>query len=345
MFNLNRELVLVADDEPVDRRALASRDIGVGTEVLRDEVVTALKPEHRASRCSECLCGPILQRGGCCDANFCSDECAARHVCFGEDLVGCSETVLATAKLLATGVDVSHLKGHDNDRAQAIAKGLAATFSGVDETIARQLVCILATNAHGIVDSSETEDIHLGLALSVPGSVFNHACDPTTAVSFDLHQGTPPALVVRAIKPIARGSELTLSYLPCDGSTSSERQRYLQDAYHFTCTCDCCRPGVLQAALDTKLTNGKDLIVRSSSSSPPDDILPLARDLWTLVHDDLRLRSLAIPSVHFARILTIAAGITDRPEERTAWSTLAGDILRTTLGPDALLTRKALFLS
>ena len=58
------------------------------------------------------------------------------------------------------------------------------------------------------------------------------------------------AAEVRALRPIARGEEVTMCYIPeLEGYAS--RQGRLRDAYGFTCTCElCARPAPARALSD-----------------------------------------------------------------------------------------------
>ncbi|KAI0253604.1 hypothetical protein BJV78DRAFT_1098144, partial [Lactifluus subvellereus] len=47
------------------------------------------------------------------------------------------------------------------------------------------------------------------------------------------------AAEVRALRPIARGEEVTMCYIP-ELEGYSSRQARLRDAYGFTCTCELC---------------------------------------------------------------------------------------------------------
>jgi len=72
----------------------------------------------------------------------------------------------------------------------------------------------------------------------------NHSCQPNTEFL------TRPELKVQdlvAVKPIAKGAEITLSYLPAfgEGSADSEtRKAYLREWYGFECVCLACSKAI-----------------------------------------------------------------------------------------------------
>ena len=62
----------------------------------------------------------------------------------------------------------------------------------------------------------------------------NHSCWPNCAVMFE---GRVASL--RALRPIRKGEELSISYIELALPTS-ERRRMLQDGYCFHCQCSRC---------------------------------------------------------------------------------------------------------
>ncbi|GET92200.1 hypothetical protein, conserved [Leishmania tarentolae] len=86
---------------------------------------------------------------------------------------------------------------------------------------------------------------HLGKAVYAIGALFNHACDPNCYVSFEGNpQGSCARLIVRAIRPVMEGEELTVSY-DCISRFSFHSMRHrlqtLRDRYGFFCVCQSCR--------------------------------------------------------------------------------------------------------
>lgn len=94
-------------------------------------------------------------------------------------------------------------------------------------------------NAHRIV----SENIPIGLGLFPLTSMMNHSCSPNCAQYFIIEPGKPVRLIMRAIRAIAEGEELTYSYVALYEPTNL-RQTKLQAAYGFNCTCErCCGQG------------------------------------------------------------------------------------------------------
>lgn len=78
---------------------------------------------------------------------------------------------------------------------------------------------------------------------SYPGGLFpliahiNHSCGPNAEV--DVPAGARGnVLLVRAVRAIRRGQELTVSYT--GGLRGVQHRRYLKDHYGFVCACSCC---------------------------------------------------------------------------------------------------------
>ncbi|CCW66619.1 unnamed protein product [Phytomonas sp. Hart1] len=84
----------------------------------------------------------------------------------------------------------------------------------------------------------------LGKAMYAIGSLFNHACDPNCFASFvGGPRGSSPKLVVRAIRPIMEGEELTLAYAGIDAfhfHSMRNRLQTLRNRYGFICRCTTC---------------------------------------------------------------------------------------------------------
>jgi SET and MYND domain-containing protein len=87
------------------------------------------------------------------------------------------------------------------------------------------------------ISLSGTEDISLGTGFDPIVCSANHSCDPNTVVVFN-----QPALVVRALRPIAAGEEIFIKYIDIT-NPRSVRQAELLDQYYFTCKCSKCEQG------------------------------------------------------------------------------------------------------
>lgn len=77
-----------------------------------------------------------------------------------------------------------------------------------------------------------------GSAFYAVHSCMNHSCDPNTASVVPGKDGEAQA-IIQCLKPIAKGEELTISYIDLD-ATWEERQDMLSD-YGFRCACKRCR--------------------------------------------------------------------------------------------------------
>jgi SET and MYND domain-containing protein len=87
------------------------------------------------------------------------------------------------------------------------------------------------------ISLSGIEDISLGTGFDPIVCSANHSCDPNTVVVFN-----QPALVIRALRPIAAGEEIFIKYIDIT-NPRSVRQAELLDQYYFTCKCSKCEQG------------------------------------------------------------------------------------------------------
>lgn len=124
------------------------------------------------------------------------------------------------------------------------------------------------------------------------------------------------AAEVRALRPIARGEEVTMCYVPeLEGYFS--RQARLRDAYGFTCTCELCERPMSARALSDDLRSQLEGLTSHSEE------LPDAR-LWTWAHDrsardDALLRTLEQQAAMMEQELYV------RPE---GWLTVARPLVK-----------------
>ncbi|KAJ0976043.1 hypothetical protein J5N97_018008 [Dioscorea zingiberensis] len=93
-----------------------------------------------------------------------------------------------------------------------------------------QIFSKIACNAHTICDS---ELRPLGTGLYPVISTINHSCVPNSVLVFEGRSA-----VVRAVKPIAEGTEVFISYIET-AATTSTRQKDLKQ-YFFSCRCPHC---------------------------------------------------------------------------------------------------------
>ncbi|OBS72341.1 hypothetical protein A6R68_13080, partial [Neotoma lepida] len=129
-------------------------------------------------------------------------------------------------------------------------------------------------------------------------SLLNHSCDPNCSIVFN-----GPHLLLRAVREIEAGEELTICYLDML-MTSEERRKQLRDQYCFECDCIRCQ------------TQDKSCIDASNASSDvtsgrfPKDVFDhlcqdptLLRKLGSLVRSDYwPLEVLAIISSNSERL-------------------------------------------
>ncbi|XP_068795425.1 histone-lysine N-methyltransferase SMYD3 isoform X3 [Struthio camelus] len=83
------------------------------------------------------------------------------------------------------------------------------------------------------ISNGEMQDVGVGLYPSM--SLLNHSCDPNCVIIFEGYQ-----LLLRSVREIQIGEELTISYIESLVPTS-ERQKHLMRQYCFECDCLLCR--------------------------------------------------------------------------------------------------------
>merc|ERR1719401_3006635 len=94
-------------------------------------------------------------------------------------------------------------------------------------------------------------------ALFLKAARVNHSCLPNTVWQILGHEGplggsawasgapvgthSPPRLVLRTSRPVAKGEELTIDYIPELGHLAApERRSLLQQEFGFLCDCKLC---------------------------------------------------------------------------------------------------------
>ncbi|XP_031408035.1 histone-lysine N-methyltransferase SMYD3-like [Meleagris gallopavo] len=83
------------------------------------------------------------------------------------------------------------------------------------------------------ISNGEMQDVGVGLYPSM--SLLNHSCDPNCVIIFEGYQ-----LLLRSVREIQIGEELTVSYIESLMPTS-ERQEQLKRQYCFECDCCLCQ--------------------------------------------------------------------------------------------------------
>ena len=125
----------------------------------------------------------------------------------------------------------------------------------------KPIVGIMKTNALPLGSSA----MQSGLFLDA--SRINHACAPNAQNTWN---ATLDKLTVHAVKDVAEGEEITISYLDGTG-THAARQRKLSDAFGFACTCGTCSLPALArqssdaaqseiARLDARVADGVQIV-------------------------------------------------------------------------------------
>ncbi|RAL52269.1 hypothetical protein DM860_016118 [Cuscuta australis] len=92
------------------------------------------------------------------------------------------------------------------------------------------------SDVHGNALTSIVEQVKVGQAIYLEGSMFNHSCRPNAHAYF-----LSRTLYVRTTETVAAGSELEISYGPQVGQWDyKDRQKILREHYSFDCQCRGC---------------------------------------------------------------------------------------------------------
>lgn len=133
------------------------------------------------------------------------------------------------------------------------APRLCAEFSGLNPSTAAVLLNVI----HDTAFRMRTPLLRMmhGLALYMLGACLNHSCDPNCHAFVRDHESK--LLVVRSLRCIKEGEELTVAYDPsvCRFSKPDERRAYLLHVYGFECVCDRCRDN---PSVDRTMTERRD---------------------------------------------------------------------------------------
>uniref|UniRef100_A0A1A7WRW9 [histone H3]-lysine(4) N-trimethyltransferase n=1 Tax=Iconisemion striatum TaxID=60296 RepID=A0A1A7WRW9_9TELE len=173
---------------------------------------------------------------------------------------------------------------------------------------ALSLIAKVTCNCFTISDG-ELHEIGVGLYPSL--SLLNHDCRPNCVMVFE---GTE--LQLRAIQDISPGDELTISYIETL-SLTEDRQKQLEDQYHFSCRCQRCESpeedGLMLSGKGEKCRLLKDALPRLEglkAESHWEEMLEGCSHLLSAVNGDvpdenlykLRITDMALDaSVHLER--------------------------------------------
>lgn len=128
----------------------------------------------------------------------------------------------------------------------------AALIEDVREKVAVEAVIDLLRvtrhNAHNVfvpMPSSLWREGSVGLGLFWWSSLCNHSCAPNASFSAEAPSDPDRAsgLAMSAVRPIAAGTEICISYADNDdllGESLFQRRKDLQDSFGFKCSCDRC---------------------------------------------------------------------------------------------------------
>ncbi|RUP42399.1 hypothetical protein BC936DRAFT_138265 [Jimgerdemannia flammicorona] len=104
-----------------------------------------------------------------------------------------------------------------------------AAMPSASETI--DLWCRFTTNSFSILDG---EMVDVGVGVYPATAMINHSCWPNCVVVFE-----GARILVRSIRPIKRGEEITQSYIDI-AEPVSRRRADLRQRYFFLCQCELC---------------------------------------------------------------------------------------------------------
>ena len=99
-----------------------------------------------------------------------------------------------------------------------------------------------------------------GMALYLLGGSINHSCDPNCNAFVRDHKSR--LLIVKAMRPIKSGEEITVAYEAsvCRFSKATERIAYLKYVYGFECVCDRCKK---PSEADQRMTVHRNISIAS----------------------------------------------------------------------------------
>ena len=103
------------------------------------------------------------------------------------------------------------------------------------ETIAKALFFNVMSNTMQL--SNPLDDISLGVGFDPIICSANHSCEPNAVAVFN-----QPKQLLRAIKPIKKGEEISMKYVDVS-NPFSVRQAQLRESYFFRCKCSKCVKG------------------------------------------------------------------------------------------------------
>ncbi|GAQ83819.1 hypothetical protein KFL_001630160 [Klebsormidium nitens] len=272
---LSKEGLIIEERTGRGRCLVAGRTFLPGELILTQAPYAHVLDEaNQGNRCDACFVvgGEGLRRcGGCKLVMYCDQKCQRstwplhQHECRAisalRRLHGTVPTptlrlafrVMAMRTLQATGVRprnavddyarvealVSHLEDTPRDTLLLYAQmatlvkamgDVEGSKVAVDPREVTELLGRFACNAHTICDE---ELKPVGMGLFVVNSLANHDCNPNAIILYD-----GPRAMMRALRPITAGDEITHAYIDLAGSRNQRRERLRK--YYFECQCDRC---------------------------------------------------------------------------------------------------------
>jgi hypothetical protein len=86
-----------------------------------------------------------------------------------------------------------------------------------------------------------------GVALFPEAAIFNHTCEPNVELTFQMNLNKEYVVEARALKPIMKGDQLFVNYIPSNTLPLSRFAMAMRDRWGFECQCAECKSRVLCA--------------------------------------------------------------------------------------------------
>ncbi|KAH7348799.1 hypothetical protein BKA65DRAFT_501459 [Rhexocercosporidium sp. MPI-PUGE-AT-0058] len=194
--------------------------------------------------------------------------------------------LLSEAPLITTEV-VKSLPTAEQDLENALGKlslsdqkNFRTLHTNFPENADEKLIGIIRSNAYPLGPDTDVGGLFPDIAR------INHSCLPNSVQYWNqlLEKQT-----IYAVRPIAKGEEITTSYQP--GGTSSHRKEVLKEFFKFDCTCELCSlPFDELKASDERISQAEKLDETIGNSKKvyfePDEVMKCARSLFELYEID-----------------------------------------------------------
>ncbi|KAG4432537.1 hypothetical protein IFR05_011972 [Cadophora sp. M221] len=194
--------------------------------------------------------------------------------------------LLSEAPLIKTDV-VQSITTAEQDLENALGKlsiseqkNFRTLHTNFPENTEEKLIGIIRSNAYPLGPDTEIGGLFPDIAR------INHSCFPNSVQHWNDEQEKQ---TIYAVRPIAKGAEITTCYQP--GGTSSQRKELLKELFRFDCMCELCSlpPDELKESdehiaqaeiLDETIGNSKKV------HCEPDKVMECARSLSKLYEKD-----------------------------------------------------------